>query len=209
MRNVLGRMKGLTVAIASVVFVLCAAPATAQGLSATVYAPGDGAPNSLTFTIPVTASVGGVCGFATAPGGTYDAGAFDTATWTHDFPFKLNCTVPSRVAVVSANGGLRTPASPGAAGYTNTAPYTVTVFLQGGTTTTSGFCQADTLSATAGTPCAFRGPSSAAQGLRLADTSVNIDGSYLRVNAPAYAGSDALISGNYADTLTITVSASP
>lgn len=203
------RMKGLTAAIAAVLVVLCAAPAAAQGLSATVYAPGDGSPNSLTMTIPVTASVGGVCGFGTAPSGSYDAGAIDTTTWTHDFPFKLNCTVPSRVAVVSTNGGLRTPAAPGSPGYTNLAPYTVTVFLQGTSTTATAACDVDTLAAAAGTPCSFRGPSSASQGLRLNDPSINLDGSYLRVNAAAYAGADALISGAYSDTLTITVSASP
>lgn len=63
--------------------------------------------------------------------------------------------------------------------------------------------------ATASTPCSFRGPSSSTNGLRLNDSSVAEPNSYLRVNAPAYAGADVLISGNYADTLIVTVSASP
>jgi hypothetical protein len=208
--RLLERTGKLAGAVAAALLVLAATPAAGQALSATVYAPGDGTPNSLTFTIPVTASIGGICGFATAPSGTFDAGAIDTDTWTHDFPFKLNCTVPSRVAVVSTNGGLLNPAAPGAPGYTNKAPYTVALFLQGGTTTASANCQAETLAASAGSPCSFRGASSATQGLRLDDTSINlVDPSYLRVNAPAYAGADALISGAYADTLTVTVSASP
>lgn len=202
------RMRGLAGAL-STAWLLAAAPACAQALSATVYAPGDGAPNSLTFTVPVTASIGGICGFATAPSGNYDAGALDTNTWTNDFAFKLNCTVPSRVAVVSSNGGLLTPAAPGAPGYTNKAPYTVTLKLQGSSTSAMANCPAADLSPTAANPCSFRGASSSTQGLRLDDTSINVDGSYLRVNAPAYSGADALINGNYTDTLTVTVSASP
>lgn len=203
------RARGMAAAVVAAAAVLCSAPASAQALSQTVYAPGDGSPNSLTFTIPVTASVGGICGYATAPSGNYDAGELDTNTWTHDFTFTLNCTVPSRVAVVSTNGGLRNAVSPGASGYTNLAPYTVTLYLQGASTTATDNCTAATLSATAGAPCTFRGPSSTTQGLRLNDTSINLTGSYLRVNAPAYAGSDTLISGTYNDTLTVTVSASP
>lgn len=184
-------------------------PAFAQALSATVYAPGDGSPNSLTFTIPVKASVGGVCGFASAPSGSYDADQIDVNTWSKDFPFTLMCTVPSRVAVTSLNGGLRNPTSPGVPGYTNVAPYTVTLNIAGSTTSVSQACAVDTLSPSSATPCSFRGPANSSTGLRLNDTSVNATGSYVRVNAPAYSGSNMLISGNYADTLTVTVFAAP
>jgi len=202
-------------AIAAAVLALAAVPASAQSISQTVYAVGDGTPNQIELPkIFVTASIGGVCGFGSAPSGSYDAQTIDTTAWTNDFLFKLNCTVPSRVAVVSTNGGLRTPAAPGAAGYTNLAPYLVTLFLKGTATTATASCEAGTLAAAAGAPCTFRGPSAAGQGLRLNDTSINLDGSYLRVSADAYnnlpaSNSAALINGAYSDTLTITVSASP
>jgi hypothetical protein len=63
------------------------------------------------------------------------------------------------------------------------------------------------LAAAAATPCAFRGPVTMSQGLLLNSTSVNQPGTYLRVSAPAYNGSSALIGGIYSDTLTVTVSA--
>ena len=203
------RAKGGLVAAALALFAplaLFASPASAQ---ITYYAPGDGTPNVWSTTIPVTASIGGVCGFATAPSGTYDVGEVDVDTWTHDFPFTLLCTVPSRVAVVSQNGGLKTPLGTPVPGYTNVAPYTVTLNLDGDTTAVNQACQVETLTASASAPCAFRGPSSSTAGLRLNDSSVSEPDSYLRVNAPAYAGTDTLISGLYADTLIITVSASP
>lgn len=189
--------------------------AHAQALSPTVYAPGDGSPNDLTFTIPVTASIGGVCGFVSGnePDGSYDAGAIDTTAWTHDFPFEMLCTVPSRVAIQSTNGGLLAASATTATGYTNLAPYAVTLNLQGTSTSAQGGCQADQLSSGSAAPCTLRGPATTSQGLLLNDTSINQTGSYLRVNAPAYdtaypTGS-ALVAGSYADTLVVTISAAP
>ncbi|MDE1918924.1 MAG: hypothetical protein KGJ57_22745 [Sphingomonadales bacterium] len=183
----------------------------AQGLSQTVYAPGDGAPNSITLPILVTASVGGRCGFAPGalPQGTYDAGAIDSAAWGKQFPFSLECTGPSRVAVVSSNGGLLN-ASAGtlAPGYAALAPYTVAVHLVGGSSTADDNCAVSTLTASASGPCSFRGPSSQTQGLYLSSPSYDVTGSYIQVSAPAYSGSSVLVNGNYTDTLTVTVSAS-
>ena len=158
--------------------------------------------------VMVTASVGGHCGFATgsAPSGSYSQSNFDVTGLNHDFSFALDCTGPSRVAVVSTNGGLLTSGAV-PIGYTTVAPYTVTLNLVGSTATASGSCAVATLTASAGAPCAFRGPVSASQGLLLNSTSVNQPGTYLRVTAPAYAGSSALVGGTYTDTLTVTVSA--
>lgn len=208
------KVKLLALALASTFFIL-SETTYSQSVSPTVYAPGDGTPNQLTFMIPVTASIGGVCGFATGsePTGTYDAGAIDTTAWTHDFPFVMLCTVPSRVAVESSNGGLLAASATTTSGYTNLAPYTVTLNLQGSSTSVQGGCLADELSSAATAPCNLRGPASTTQGLLLNDTSINQTGSYLRVNAPAYdtaypTGS-ALVAGAYADTLTVTISAAP
>ena len=182
-----------------------------QGAAAqTVYA--DGQPGVVggnrQLPVMVTASVGGHCGFATgsAPSGTYTQPDFDVVGLNHDFSFALDCTGPSRVAVVSANGGLLTGGSV-PAGYTTLAPYDVALNVVGSTATATGSCAVSTLTATSGAPCTFRGPVSQSQGLLLNSTSVNQPGTYLRVTAPAYAGSSALVGGTYSDTLTVTVSA--
>lgn len=161
-----------------------------------------------TLQVQVTASIGGHCGFATgtAPAGTYNQPDFDTAGLNHDFTFQLDCTGPSRVAVVSTNGGLLTGGSV-PAGYTTLAPYSVTLNLVGSTATANQSCAVANLTASSGTPCSFRGPVTPSQGLLLNSTSVGQSGSYLRVSAPAYAGSNALVSGSYSDTLVVTVSA--
>lgn len=188
-----------------------AVPALAQGLSQTVYAPGDGSPNSITIPIYVTASVGGRCGFSTGgvPQGIFDAGEIDTTAWQNQFAFTLECTGPSRVAVVSAHGGLLNASATGlSAGYTNLAPYTVALHLVGSTSTADASCAVGTLASGAGSPCSFSGPASATQGLYLSSPSFDLTGSYLQVNAPAYAGGSVLFNGNYTDTLTVTLSAS-
>jgi hypothetical protein len=182
-----------------------AVPAAAQ---TTAYAAGQGSPNQIVLSIPVTASVGGRCAFATggAPSGTYDQPNFDVIGLNHDFTFALECTGPSRVAVVSTNGGLKTAGS-APTGYSTLAPYDVTLNLVGSSATANQTCQVATL--VTGSTCTFLGPASTAQGLRLASNSINQTGTYLRVSAPPYAGATQLVSGNYADTLTVTVSASP
>lgn len=182
-----------------------------QGAAAqTVYA--DGQPGVVggnrQLPVMVTASVGGHCGFATgsAPSGTYSQPDFDVLGLNHDFTFALDCTGPSRVAVVSANGGLLTAGSV-PTGYITLAPYTVALNVVGSTATATGSCAVSSLTATSGAPCTFRGPVSQSQGLLLNSTSVNQPGTYLRVSAPAYGGPGSLVSGSYSDTLTVTVSA--
>lgn len=182
-----------------------------QGAAAqTVYAAGQPGVVGGNRQLPVmvTASVGGHCGFATgsAPSGTYTQPNFDVAGLNHDFSFVLDCTGPSRVAVVSANGGLLTGGAV-PTGYTTLAPYTVALNVVGSTATATGSCAVATLTASAGAPCAFRGPVSQSQGLLLNSTSVSQPGTYLRVSAPAYSGPSTLVSGSYSDTLTVTVSA--
>jgi hypothetical protein len=185
---------------------LCA-PAAAQ---TTAYAAGDGGPgpNEIRLMIPVTASVGGRCGFAegAAPSGNFNQPDFDQTGLDFQVPFSLECTGPSRVAVVSANGGLLTT-GPEVPGYTTKAPYNVTLNLVGANAVANATCEVGTL--VTGSSCPFLGPASTVQGLRLAATSLNQAGTFLRISAPAYSGSLQLVEGTYVDTLTITVSASP
>lgn len=200
-------------AVASLLFAataVLAAPANAQ---TTAYAPGDGAPNSIALTVEVKASVGGRCGFADlgAPGGSFDQRNFDVTGFSHDFLFSLNCTGPARVAVVSSNGGLKTGGT-APSGYAVLAPYDVSLHLVSNTPLTAdATCAAATLVAGTGTCAAFLGPASTTQGLRIGAPSTNQTGSYLRVAAAAYnyAPGPILVDGEYADTLTVTLSASP
>ncbi|WP_188645330.1 hypothetical protein [Tsuneonella deserti] len=199
-------LRSILATIGMLAAALAATPAAAQ-LSQTIY---EG--QSIPLTIPVTASVGGRCQFATngAPSGTWDAGFIDEAAWQHDFGFTLECNTAARVAVVSLNGGLKAPVGGSDPGYVNLAPYTVTLNLDGNTTTASDFCAAAALKASAPGTCAFRGPASTTAGLRLAGPSQNQTDSYLRVSAPAFAGPGTLVASTaYADTLTITIAAAP
>lgn len=169
----------------------------------TAYAPGQGSPNSVQLTIPVTASVQAACGFATAPSGTHDEPNFDDHAWSHDFGFTIDCSTASRVAVVSANGALLTSGS-APPGYTTSAPYNVTLNVVQNAGVATGTCPVADL--TTGGGCTFRGPASTSQGLAVA-VSQNQTGSYLRVSAPVYAGSNVLVaSTGYTDTLTVTLS---
>jgi hypothetical protein len=178
-----GGIAALRVALA--VALGCAGPSGAS--AQTIYAPGQGSPNSKALPVQVTASVTG---------------------FTHDFPFTLECTGPSRVAVVSSNGGLLT-GGPAPASYATKAPYDVTLNLtaNGGAPTASATCAVATL--VNGSTCGFVGPASETKGLRLAAASVAQSGSYLRVAAPPYAGPGTLVQGSYQDTLIVTVSISP
>ncbi len=186
-----------------------AVPAAAQ----TAYFPVTGGPQSPTFiavTVPVKASIGGSCNFATTgtPNGSYAIPGFvDTnTTWSNDFAMTLECTGPSRLAISSLNGGLQTAAAPSAPGYTNLAPYTVDVNVvrTGGTTT--GTCPAEALKSGSLTVCDLRGTASASVGLAIPTASFGLSGSYVRVKAPAVPAADILINGGYSDTLIITVS---
>jgi hypothetical protein len=182
-----------------------ALPAAAQISGATTYYEGQ----TQTINIPVYASIGTRCGFASggAPSGNENVGAVDNPTWTKNFPFELECTGPSNVAVVSTNGGLVNGSPPGIPGYTNVAPYDVKLHLVGDSSTTAEqTCAVSTLTASAGSPCTFRGPASSTVGLNMPAQSLNLTGSYLEAKATAL-GSDILVEGTYSDTLTVTVSA--
>lgn len=184
--------------------VLLASSAEAQ----TAYAVGQGGPNNIVLGIPVTASVGGACGFATgaAPNASYTFANFD-AGFSANTSFTLNCNGPSRLAIVSANGGLLA-SGPVQIGYTNLAAYSVEVNMAGnGAVVSNATCAASTL--TSSGTCLFRGPVTSSVGLKLDAPSNGQTGSYVRVAAPAYTGSDVLIaSSTYTDTLTVTLGAS-
>lgn len=205
-----GESRFVLIAAALAAATLPVSPISAQ---TTVYAPGDGSPNSVGLQVNVLASVGGRCGFADlgAPSGSFDQRNFDVTGFSHDFLFSLNCTGPARVGVVSSNGGLKT-AGTAPSGYAVLAPYDVSLHLVSNTPTTAdATCAAAALVAGTGTCAAFLGPASTTQGLRIGAPSTNQTGSYLRVAASAYnqAVGPTLVAGEYADTLTVTLSASP
>jgi hypothetical protein len=195
---------------------LLAAAVIAGGMEraqAQVTAYAGGSPSNIVLSIPVTASVGGRCGFAPglAPNGSTDVGEVNNA-FSADFPFTLECTVPFRAAVISQNGGLLATGVTPATGYTNLAPYLVDLNLVGdaGVTPVNATCDTGDLKTSSGATCTFKGPASAAQGLRLNGSSYDVSGSYLRVHRAAYAGAQILAAANtYADSLTVTVSVSP
>ncbi len=188
---------GLAAAAAAMVL---AFPAAAQ---TTVYYG-----NHATLSIPVTATVGGRCGFATgaAPSGSQDVGQLDTTSWQYDFPFTLECTGPARLAIVSSNGGLKSGSGAAVSGYTNRAPYSVQVHVVHSGGSTNGSCTASSLATGSSDSCNLRGTASPTVGMPIPSPSFDLSGSYLRVSAPAYSGADVLVAGAYADTLTVTVS---
>lgn len=160
--------------------------------------------SAVVLTIPVTASVGGRCGFAAAPSGTYDQTNFDQTGLSAQFDFSLNCTGPSRVAIVSSNGGLLSGTA-AVTGYTNKADYNVTLNLAANDgSSAQATCAASTL--VSGATCSFVGSASTTQGLRLASAAVNQAGSYVRISAPKQSGASVLVAGTYSDSLMVTVS---
>lgn len=175
----------------------------------TAYAVGQGSPNQIVLGVPVTASVGGACNFTpgTAPNATYNFPNADLG-FSQDTAFTLTCNGPSRVAIVSQQGGLRSSAA-APAGYTTLLPYQVELMMVGvGGATATSTCDANLLTASAGNTCDFRGPVSFTQGLRLNSASTGQTGSYVRIVAPPYAGSARPVAANdYADTLSVTLSA--
>ncbi len=177
---------------------------TAQAQGQTAYAGG----TPVVITVPVTASVGGRCGFAdgAAPRGSFNKDDFDRDGISAQFGFSLNCTGPSRVAVASVNGGLQTTGTAGT-GYANKADYTVTLNLAANDgSSVQASCAASTL--VNGGSCSFAGTASTSLGLRLAAAAVNQPGSFVRISAPARTGTTTLIHGTYADSLVVTVSPS-
>ena len=191
--------------LAALYGVCCAFSAEAQSMTA-IYG---GSPASLSFAIPVTAAVTARCGFAAgaAPAGTFDAGAIDRTAWSNDFALMLDCNGPSRIAVASRNAGLKTDLPLPLPGYTGVAPYLVAVSIvhgsHSGSGTTSASCTAAQLAASSG--CALAGTASATEGLLIPAASSGLPGSFMRLSAPAYAGANVLVSGAYADTLTVTI----
>lgn len=202
----MGFLRVLFLLALAVISVIASQHAHAQ---VTAYAVGQGAVNSVEVGVEVRASVLGRCGFATggAPTGAVDQADFDKSGFTKDFAIQLNCTGASRIAVSSANGGM-TAAATGGTGYQIKAPYNVALYVaaDNGTNATAT-CAAATLAA--GGSCTFAGTANTATGLRLGGASTKANGSYLRVSAPAYSGTDTLAAGRYTDTLSITVSVSP
>lgn len=202
----MGFLRTLILLALAVISVIASQHAHAQ---VTAYAAGQGAVNSVEVGVEVRASVLGRCGFATGgtPTGTIDQADFDQSGFTRDFAIQLNCTGASRIAVSSANGGMANAAT-GGTGYQTKAPYNVALYMAADNgTNASAICTAATLAA--GGSCTFAGTASTATGLRLAGASTKANGSYLRVSAPAYSGTDTLAAGRYTDTLSITVSVSP
>ena len=202
----MGFLRVLFLLALAVISVIASQHAHAQ---VTAYAVGQGAVNSVEVGVEVRASVLGRCGFATsgAPSGAIDQADFDQSGFTKDFAIQLNCTGASRIAVSSANGGMANAVT-GGTGYQTKAPYNVALYVAADNgTNASATCAAATLAA--GGNCTFAGTAGTATGLRLGGASTKANGSYLRVSAPAYAGTDTLAAGRYTDTLSITVSVSP
>lgn len=184
------------------------APITAYfhdpALTGYTYATSD---QNAVISIPVRASVGGTCGFATngAPNGTFNVGAIDTTGWTQQVPFTAECTAPWRIAVSSANGGLKNSASV-PVGYANKAPYNVALNVASDSGAVTGTCPVAQIDAALGSsPCTFKGSASTTNGLQV-PRSFGLAGSSITMSAPAYPGPSILISGGYTDTLTVTVS---
>jgi len=167
------------------------------------------APGAVTLTVNVRASVSAACSFSAgaAPGGTYSVGNVEDA-YSIDIDFSLHCNTPSRVGIVSDNGGLRAAGVPSVpAGYARLAPYQIMLRLAGSAgSTAQATCQSPTLTAETG-GCIFRGPASATRGLRLPGPSRDTPGSIIRISSQGYSEPAILIASNaYADRLTVTIS---
>lgn len=202
-------MRGAAAAIAFV----CAQPALAQSSAPiTAYWPDPAlvgysypGPANAVLSIPVTASVGGQCGFQTAPNANLNVGNIDTTAWSYQVPFVAECTAPWRIAVSSYNGGLlNAVAVP--VGYRNKTTYTVSLNVNSDSGPVTGSCAVNDIEQGSGsTPCAFEGTASPSNGM-LIPRSFGLTGSYIQVNAPADPGPEILMTGTYTDVLTVTIS---
>ena len=168
-----------------------------------------GSPREVSLSVNVTASVSASCAFSTgaAPSGTYSVGDVEGA-YSLDVAFSLRCNSPSRVGVVSDNGGMKAAGVPSVpAGYAVLAPYQITLSLAGSAgDTASATCESPTLIAGAG-GCVFRGPASATAGLRLPGPSQDAPGSFIRISSQGYSDPAILVASDaYADRLTVTIS---
>jgi hypothetical protein len=199
------RVAILTSGLTGGLFLAGQACAASNGLPADAFAVGNGSPNFKAVSIPVTVTVGFACGFtATVPTSNPNLPNLD-AGYTNDTAFGLNCSGPSRIAVVSRNGGLLTSGTV-PTGYTTLAPYTVAVHMVGnGAVAVDATCAIADIVATTGS-CSFRGPAGSSSGLTLGVAATNVAGSYIRITAPVYAGAGILVaSSNYADILDVTL----
>lgn len=209
-RRAIGHLPGVSkiTALLLALAVLLGASTVPAHAQATAYAAGQGALNRIEVGIDVRASVRDRCGFATdgAPAGSADQADFDRLGVRKDFAIRLNCTGASRIAVSSTNGGLA-PTDP-APGFASSAPYSVELkMIADNGSSASATCDAAKLKAAS--DCSFSGSAGTTRGLLLNAASTKANGSYLRVNAPPYAGSQPLLAGSYSDTLVITVSIAP
>lgn len=189
---------------AGLAFAGSAAAAPTIGSTGTITAPGSGS-----LGVLVTASVSASCQFnGTGPSGTYNVTNLNNA-FTNDFDFSVACTSPFRVGILSANGALVTPAAT-ETGYTNVAPYNVSLDVKGDSTDTGLVtCDAATITSSAAAGCAFKGPASSTVGLHSGISSSTGNTSFVRVSAPAYTGANILVASTaYIDTLTVTISPS-
>ena len=188
---------------------LCAvlpSAALAQTSGEAVYG---GSPSEVTLNVNVTSSVSASCAFSAgaAPDGTYSVGDIEAA-YSIDIAFSLRCNSPSRVGIVSDNGGMQAAGVPTVpAGYARLAPYQITLSLAGDEgSTAQATCQSLTLIAGAA-GCIFRGPATATAGLRLPGASQDAPGSFIRISSAGYSEPAILIASNsYADRLTVTIS---
>lgn len=186
-----------------------ASPAWAQ---ADAYFPEPGGPQTPTskaLSIPVHASIGGSCTFAAggAPNDSYIIPQpIDTNPWSRQVPMTLNCTGPSRLAIVSSNGGLLTGGTP-ASGYATLAPYTVAVSIaQPSASPVTGSCLADALKTGSAAVCNLRGTASPTVGIPFSPT-VGLTTSFILASGVADPVTpNLLVPGTYQDTLVVTVS---
>jgi len=187
---------------------LLAASPSALGAQTSGRAVYGGSPREVSLSVNVTASVSAACSFTSGqvPGGSYSLGNVEGA-YSLDVAFSLRCNSPSRIGIVSDNGGMKAAGVPSVpAGYSGLAPYQITLSLAGNATSAQATCQSPTLTAGA-SGCVFRGPATATTGLRLPGASDSVPGSFIRISSQGYAEPTVLIASNaYADRLTVTIS---
>jgi len=178
---------------------------SAQTSGQAVYA---GSPNEVTLSVNVTASVSASCSFMVGamPKGSYSLGDLK-GSYSLDIPFSLTCNSPSRVGIVSDNGGMLAQDVPNALpGYDNHAPYLVMLRLAGDAgSSAQATCESPTLAAGA-SGCVFRGPATSTAGLRLPGPSQGRPGSLIRISSPSDPREDILVASDYTDRLTVTIS---
>ena len=179
--------------------------ARAQSSGQALYA---GSPGEVALTVTVRASVSPSCAFSVGnvPNGTYSVGNVEDA-YSIDVAFSLRCNSPSRVGIVSDNGGLQASGVPIVPrGYARFAPYQIMLRLAGELGFVSASCPSQTVTAQA-SGCIFRGPATAMNGLRLPGPSWDAQGSIIRISSPGYSDPDILVASNsYSDRLTVTIS---